>query len=89
MVMNVMNVMNGALIDDYLLEVRQADFNTPEEALGALFTATTMINTAWPDVYTLEDQRQARIAEWLRDLTEVARKVARDFGASRYSITIS
>ena len=75
-------------IDDYLREIRQASFGTPEEALGALLTATTMINTAWPDVYMLEE-RQARITKWLGDLREVARRAARDFNASRFSITVA
>jgi len=76
-------------IDDFFQQILQMRFNSPEEALGALLTATTMINTAWPIAYgELGEQRQSRITKWLGDLREVTRRAARDFNASGFSITV-
>ncbi len=76
-------------VDSYLMHLRNRRFDSQAEMLGAFLTATTMINTAWPELYEKgEPDRDARIGTWLESLWEAARSAAARFNAAGFSFSV-
>ena len=76
-------------VESFITDLRNRRFDSQAEMLGAFLTATTMINTAWPELYESGGpDRDARVGTWVESLWEAARSAAARFNADGFSISV-
>ena len=76
-------------VDEQLTDLIRRDFQSAGDALAAVMAATATLRRTWDSVDTAGSDGRARIRKWLEDLWRGVSKIAADFRAERFSISVA
>jgi len=75
-------------VDEQLTDLIRRDFQSAGDALAAVMAATAALRLAWNRVDTAGSEGRARVRKWLEDLWRGVSKIATDYRAERFSISL-
>jgi hypothetical protein len=76
-------------VDEQLTDLIRRDFQSAGDALAAVMAATATLRRTWDSVDTAGSEGRARIRKWLEDLWRGVSKIATDYRAERFSISVA
>jgi hypothetical protein len=75
-------------VDDQLTDLIRRDFQSAGDALAAVMAATAALRQAWNRVDTAGSEGRNRVRKWLEDLWRGVSKIATDYRAEGFSISL-
>lgn len=79
--------------DDRLSMLAEERFSSESDALAALLEATAIVNASLAEIGSdpaalAESENKERVRRWIQRLHELARRVADEFGAATYEVSV-
>ncbi|MDP9296592.1 MAG: hypothetical protein M3O88_07880 [Actinomycetota bacterium] len=75
-------------VDEQLTDLIRRDFQSAGDALAAVMAATAALRVAWARLDTAGSEGRNRVRKWLEDLWRGVSKIATDYRADRFSISL-
>jgi hypothetical protein len=75
-------------VDEQLTDLIRRDFQSAGDALAAVMAATSALSEAWKRLDIAGSEGRSRVRKWLEDLWRGVSKIATDYKAERFSISL-
>jgi hypothetical protein len=75
-------------VDEQLTDLIRRNFQSAGDALAAVMAATAALTAAWNQLDTAGSEGRNRVRKWLEELWRGVSKIATDYKAERFSISL-
>src|SRR2546429_4914266 len=75
-------------VDEMLTDLIRRNFQSAGDALAAVMAATAALSAAWNRLDTAGSEGRNRVRKWLEELWRGVSKIATDYKAERFSISL-